>query len=85
LKHDAWTAEGNALLIASIEKHNSGLTAIAKSLPGRREDAVQNRFRSLQRKASRVRQWTLDVDVAIVQWALGMTGVPQCQDLRGQP
>ena len=70
LKRDEWTAEEDALLLASFEKCNGRWTAIAKSLPGRREDAVKIRFRSLQRQASRVRQWTLDEDVAIVQWGL---------------
>ena len=70
LKRDEWTAEEDALLLASFEKCNGRWIAVAKSLPGRREDAVKIRFRSLQRQASRVRQWTLDEDVAIVQWGL---------------
>jgi len=73
LKRDEWTAEEDAMLLASFEKHNGRWTAIAKSLPGRREDAVKIRFRSLQRQASRVRQWTLEEDVALVQWALRTT------------
>jgi len=70
LKREEWTAEEDALLLASFDKHNGRWAAIAKDVPGRREDAVKIRFRSLQRQASRVRQWSLDEDVALIASAL---------------
>ena len=72
LKRDEWTAEEDALLLVMFEKCNGRWSAIAKSLPARREDAVKIRFRSLQRQAIRVHQWSTEEDVSLVLWALGM-------------
>jgi len=72
LKRDEWTAEEDALLLVMFEKCNGRWTAIAKSLPARREEAVKIRFRSLQRQAIRVHQWSTEEDVSLVLWALGM-------------
>jgi len=77
LKRDEWTVEEDALLLVGFEQCNGRWTAIAKSLPGRREDAVKIRFRSLQHQANRVRQWSTEEDVAIVQRGLAPNGLQE--------
>jgi len=70
LKYDEWSADEDALLLASFDKYNGRWAHMAIALPRRRASALKVRFRALQRQASRVRQWTMEEDVALITHVL---------------
>jgi len=65
-----WSADEDALLLASVDKHNGRWASIAKAVPGRRAGALKVRYRSLQRQAGRARLWTMAEDTALIAHAL---------------
>ena len=70
LKYDEWSADEDALLLASFDKYNGRWAHMAIALPRRRASALKVRFRALQRQANHARPWTMEDDVALITHVL---------------
>jgi hypothetical protein len=67
INHGPWTAEEDAMLIELHAEVGGKWSLIAKRLHGRTEHAIKTRFLSLQKKAARVRSWTVDEDRIVLK------------------
>lgn len=65
-----WTPEEDAKLVSLQQSLGGKWSLMAKSLPGRTENAVKTRFHSLQRQAVRARGWQRHEDRLIVETCL---------------
>lgn len=67
INHGPWTAEEDAMLIDLHAEVGGRWSILAKRLEGRTEHAIKTRFLSLQKRAARVRNWTVDEDRIILE------------------
>jgi len=60
-----WTAEEDLMIVNLQQELGNRWALLAKSLPGRTENSIKTRFRSLQRSTKR--KWTPQEDTALMQ------------------
>ena len=78
-----WTPEEDAILLKVQREQGNRWAALARMLPGRTENAIKTRFKSIMR--ARKRQWTAEEDMAIIdacnkhggRWEMIMKAAPQ--------
>jgi hypothetical protein len=66
MNHGPWSEEEDTLLLTLHSEHGGKWSVLAKFMHGRNEHAIKARFISLQRKAAKVRSWTIGEDRIIV-------------------
>jgi len=75
INHGPWTPEEDSALIELHAEFGGKWSILAKRLTGRTEHAIKTRFLSLQKRAAKMRSWTVDEDRIVLKLFMAASGL----------